>query len=191
MVSSAVGNARVTDGRDLPWLQDVDTNGDGEGDVWTEWGAEWRDVVIVDSDGEVLETINLTSFDLRDPDYYEDMTLTLIEYTPQVEVLAGDCNGDAVVDASDLDCVANIGERDIVLETLDTVAGDLDGDGEVSFTDFLTLSRNFGQQLTSYSSGNIDMEGGIDFSDFLALSRNFGQTSEAAATDAVFGDLIG
>ena len=41
--------------------------------------------------------------------------------------LAQDCNGDGVVNADDLVCVATIEERDAVLSELNTLPGDLDG----------------------------------------------------------------
>lgn len=93
---------------------------------------------------------------------------------------AGDCNGDGVIDASDLACVGTVEDRDIVLAELETLAGDLDGDGTVAFPDFLILSANFGSDLTSYTAGNIDLAGGIAFPDFLVLSANFGQTAGAS-----------
>ncbi len=92
---------------------------------------------------------------------------------------------DGVVDAADLACVATIDERDIVLSTLNTLPGDLDGNGDVAFSDFLVLSANFGQDLPSYTDGNIDLEGGVAFSDFLTLSANFGQVPAGGVAAAV------
>ena len=61
------GNEVTTDGVDLPWLQDVDSDGDGRSDVWANsWPFEWRDVVIVDRDNTVIETYNLTNNNLAD-----------------------------------------------------------------------------------------------------------------------------
>ena len=95
----------------------------------------------------------------------------------------GDCNLDTELTAGDLSCVADVAARDAVLEALNTLPGDLDGNGQVAFADFLVLSTNFGTDSTSYSDGNINLTGTIDFADFLVLSSNFGQT--AAATSAV------
>jgi len=56
------GNALATAQRDLPWLQDGDTNGNGQSDVWHEvWHAARRDLTILDAANEKLGTINLTS----------------------------------------------------------------------------------------------------------------------------------
>ena len=94
--------------------------------------------------------------------------------------IPGDCDGDGAVGATDLACVSTIEDRDTVLAAIPTLAGDLDGNGEVAFADFLTLSANFGQAL-GYSDGNIDLDGDIAFADFLTLSANFGKTPAAAS----------
>jgi hypothetical protein len=52
-------NSLMTDGRTLPWLQDVASE-----NVWISWGVEYRDVVIVDAQGNRREAFNLTSRDL-------------------------------------------------------------------------------------------------------------------------------
>lgn len=90
-----------------------------------------------------------------------------------------DCTGDGLLMANDLVCVSSIEQRDRVLRSIGSVAGDLDGDGGVKFSDFLVLSRNFGSEATSYAAGNIDLVGGVAFPDFLILSRNFGFTGAA------------
>ena len=46
---------------DLPILQDT-----AEQDVWTSWGATWRDVVIVDPTNARFDTFNLTTYNLAD-----------------------------------------------------------------------------------------------------------------------------
>lgn len=97
--------------------------------------------------------------------------------TPPVMSLPGDCNGDGVVNAMDLSCVATVEDRDVVLGALNTVAGDLDGNGDVAFPDFLILSANFGGEGLSYAEGNIDLVDTVGFPDFLVLSANFGNTA--------------
>jgi len=64
----ASGNASITNGRDLPWLQDEE-----EVDLWTSWGITYRDVVVLDAEGKVDGVMNLTDNDLSDPDTYEAM----------------------------------------------------------------------------------------------------------------------
>ena len=101
--------------------------------------------------------------------------------TISLVTLLGDCNADGVVDGADLACVGTIEDRDVVLGELNTLPGDLDGDGEVAFADFLELSNNFGKDPASYPEGNIDLAEGVGFADFLILSNNFGQTTAASS----------
>lgn len=100
----------------------------------------------------------------------------------EVSVAPGDCNTDGSVNAGDLECVVTVQQRDHVLIELNSLPGDLDGDGTVAFADFLSLSANFGTDLTRYVDGNIDLTGGVEFADFLILSSNFGKTRTAAVS---------
>lgn len=59
--------------------------------------------------------------------------------------------------------------------------GDINGDGAVSFPDFLILSSNFGTDASSHTEGDLDCDGTVAFADFLILSSNFGATGGAAA----------
>lgn len=91
-----------------------------------------------------------------------------------------DCNLDNVVDEQDLDCATWAGSLvpfDLLLEVLNLVEGDIDLDGKVGFTDFLTLSRNYDLEDVYYTGGDIDLDGIVGFSDYLAISANFGMTS--------------
>ena len=58
---------------------------------------------------------------------------------------------------------------------LNDTAGDIDGDGQVAFSDFLILSNNFGDDVQSHELGDIDCSGTVDFADFLVLADNFGE----------------
>jgi len=65
--------------------------------------------------------------------------------------------------------------------------GDVNGDGSVTFADFLQLSSNFGKedpQLT-FKDGDFDYSDTVDFADFLTLSSNFGTTLSTAETASV------
>jgi len=178
----AGGNANAANGRDLPLLQDF-----AAVDAWSSWNVDWRDVVIVDANSEVVTTYNLTGFNLSNTDNYDELKEVLVDSTAPA-LVSGDCNGDFTIDASDLSCASDVIERDLVLDALNTLPGDLDGNGEVAFADFLLLSTNFGKDLPSYADGNIDLQNGVDFADFLVLSSNFGRTLPAASTDAAFGE---
>lgn len=77
---------------------------------------------------------------------------------------------------------------------LNGLAGDLNGDEKVDFTDFLTLSGNYGTDVSDYESGDIDCNGKVDFTDFLALSGNYGASlggQAAAVPEPSCGLLFG
>lgn len=96
--------------------------------------------------------------------------------------VAADCNRDGDVDVDDLNCVCGDGDASLahVLDVTNRIKGDTDGDGAVSFADFLRLSGNFGAP-GSYLNGDLDCDGTVMFSDFLILASNFGQSAEPAS----------
>lgn len=60
-----------------------------------------------------------------------------------------------------------------VLQIAQAESGDTDGDGLVTFADFITLSIHFGQ-AGDWEQGDFDGNGMVDFTDFIALSNQFG-----------------
>ena len=62
------GNDSITDGRDLPWLQDTQ-----KANVWADWGITYRDVVVLDADGEVFGVYNLTDNDIGESERYDEL----------------------------------------------------------------------------------------------------------------------
>ena len=101
------GNATITSGTDLPWLQDADNDGDGNSDVWHEWGAQLRDVMIVDEENQLIETINLTLNDLADSENYDSLKAKIL----------GTDSGEGEIDAED-DWLVN----EQLDETIDSLA---------------------------------------------------------------------
>lgn len=61
------------------------------------------------------------------------------------------------------------------------IPGDANLDGQVTFTDFLLVSRNFDRTDASWSDGDFNGDGVVAFPDFLTLSRNFGQQTSVVA----------
>lgn len=78
-ITHEAGNGTITQGKDLPWLQDVDADANGESDVWSEWDVEPRDVVILDGDNVRVGTYNLTTFDLGNSQNYETLRGMLVD----------------------------------------------------------------------------------------------------------------
>ena len=69
-----LGNNSITSDRDLPWLQDIDSDEDGASDVFlNSWDFVYRDVVIIDANNEVVTTYNLTDNDLSDDGNYAEL----------------------------------------------------------------------------------------------------------------------
>ena len=61
-------------------------------------------------------------------------------------------------------------------EALTRLPGDIDGDGEVGFSDFLLFAREFGMRDVLLRS-DLNGDGAVDFPDFLILVENFGRKS--------------
>ena len=61
-----------------------------------------------------------------------------------------------------------------VLETGNLMAGDVNRDGLVSFSDFLVLSANYGKRDAAWTDGDLDLDGVVDSDDFVLMTSNFG-----------------
>ena len=68
--------------------------------------------------------------------------------------------------------------------------GDINGDGQVTFPDFLILSDSFGQEVDSHAKGDINCDGTVSFPDFLILSDNFGTAGPAAQVPEPSGAIL-
>lgn len=93
-----------------------------------------------------------------------------------VEFPEFDCNRSGALDTDDLSCMTPE-TIDPTLAALNVLKGDLNGDGSVDFTDFITMSLKFGQPAANYTEGDTDLNGMVDFTDFITLSLVFGQSS--------------
>ena len=69
------GNSLMTEGRDLPWLQEV-----VDESVWGIWAVNYRDVVILDEENKVLAVYNLTQNDLNDDAKYNELKDLLLGF---------------------------------------------------------------------------------------------------------------
>ena len=73
-IGREASNPSITEGRDLPWLQD-----EASEEVWIHWGAAWRDVYLLDDNNDFIERFSLTEFDLDDPENYDSLKADLLE----------------------------------------------------------------------------------------------------------------
>ena len=100
-----LGNRSVSEGRDIPWLQDTDADSDGETDNWlTSWPFVYRDVVIVDENNIAVDSFNLTLHSLEEPESYAafrqmliDVTVSAIDATDDAVYLRNDASADIKV----------------------------------------------------------------------------------------------
>jgi hypothetical protein len=67
-------NDSYTDGVDIPWLQDTMSES-----VWASWGAQWRDVWILDPQGRLYAMFDLNRRDLSNVDDYEELKALIVE----------------------------------------------------------------------------------------------------------------
>jgi|GEM_PF-7094993 len=82
------------------------------------------------------------------------------------------------------------GDASVAIEGCTAASADIDGDGQVAFSDFLQLSKNFGQETSGPQQGDLNCSGAVDFADFLILAEGYGDsvepTGRTGPTDATF-----
>jgi len=77
-VDKISGNMDITDGRDVPWLQDTN-----EDNVWDLWVHEHRDVVILNAKNERVGVFALTNHDLGRPGNYQQLKQMFLDAAQQ------------------------------------------------------------------------------------------------------------
>ena len=71
------GNELMTEERDLPWLQDLQST-----NVWEEWQITYRDVIVLNENNEYVGVVNLSLHDLENSDSYSELLSMIIESQP-------------------------------------------------------------------------------------------------------------
>ena len=64
----------AVEGRELPLLQD-----DNRSLAWDNWGATWRDVMVLDAENEIIGIINLTDKSLGETENRTALETLLLE----------------------------------------------------------------------------------------------------------------
>ena len=125
---SIVGNGPMTEGRDIPWLQDVEDASNGSS-VWDAWDVTERDVFILDTNNVLAGQYNLTQNDLAETVHYEELRDLFVEIASSQtdpSSLAGevyfDENGNGMRDPTELP----IGNVEIKLTSVDDQGNPLD-----------------------------------------------------------------
>jgi len=73
------GNDATTQGRELPWLQDVDANQDGLADAGTLWAANYRSVYILDGSNVQVAAFDVDTNDLAEAENYAALRELLVD----------------------------------------------------------------------------------------------------------------
>jgi len=68
------GNASICNGRTISWLQEVPGSL-----VWVPWSVNYRDVVILNEENEVVAVYNLTAHTLADSANFATLRALLLE----------------------------------------------------------------------------------------------------------------
>ena len=149
---------------DLPYLQDVDGNSNNQPDQWEQWGAEWRDVHVVDADGEVTDVMNLTANDLRRPANYDRLKGLIVDAATSDNVAESDwqnavepldVNRDGSVVPNDVLKIFNKFNRDGASELTGAATDDfydVNGDGFLNSLDAITIIRHL-NDVSTFGSG--------------------------------------
>lgn len=146
------GNSLIVAGRNIPMLQDRDSNQDGQSDAWTAWATEWRDVVILDGQNAKTGVFNLTQHNLATASEYETLKTMLIDAAMTNQkpwtnpTLGVDTDADGVVVPKDVLVIINTinadGSRKLPPPTgsvLPEFRYDVNGDGFVAPSDVLQV----------------------------------------------------
>lgn len=200
-----VGNADATNGKQIPWLQDVDGNQDDESDVWmNSWPVNFRDVAIVDATNVMVDQYNLSTYDLSQPADYATLRQKLIDLAQSESIPTSWTNPDKPLDVNDDTFVSSI-DALLVINELNSVAGprqltpptagrvpppyvDSSQDGYVTSIDALLVLNYLNTQPAAAVAARpvaaSPLAAAVDASDFEPLVGS-GQTADLAAALAV------
>lgn len=136
-------NGAMTNGRDLPWLQDTRAE-----NAQAKWGANYRDVIILDPANErPVAAFSLNTYDLRD-----DANRTLLK-----DVLLGVAQ---LADQDD-DKLSDFWEREMFSGQLsEEPSGDKDSDSAISLSEYAHGSHaNSPASLPAFKTGILEVAG--------------------------------
>jgi hypothetical protein len=211
------GNASICNGRDLPWLQDVDADGNSVSDVWYDsWKITYRDVVVVDQQNEKVTIYNVTTHNLADPGNYATLEQIFIDaaaVTPpktawQHEIEPLDVDGNKQVTPLDaLLCINQLGAYGPTAELPESGPGprdafiDPNGDGLITPLDPLAVINHLRQfssvdeaPLSSGATGGEDpaTDHGLvgDMGSLRTSARSVGFESAASSSEVAAVDTV-
>ena len=170
-----------TAGVSIPWIQDVDDNGDGNSDAWTDWQVTYRDVVILDEQNVPTAVYNLTTNGLNIPANYAELFQLFVNIA-----LPPDANFDDDMDIDGIDFLTWQNGYGMT-SGVSNQDGDADGNGNVTDADLSVWAQQFGQTEVT-TDANFDDDTDIDGIDFLTWQNGYGMIGGATNHD---GDADG
>lgn len=211
-VGQEFGNSSITENRDLPWLQDVDSDSNGNSDVWVDkWNVTFRDVVILDGQNREVDRYNVTVHDLSVPSNYNTLKQLLIDTASGEATVSPwqntanplDVDGDTLVTpvGDVLTCIDELNLRTVIdqdgrLPVPDDQVGpppfyDVNGDGFLSpvqdvlaIIEFLNQPQGEGEAASTAIAVMQNPIAPADLvSTFDTLSADVGQTDGSTAGD--------
>lgn len=69
-----------------------------------------------------------------------------------------------------------------VVQLTARLAGDIDGNKSVGFSDLVALAQNYGKTGLDWAHGDLNYDGAVGFADLVVLAQNYGRTAAALAT---------
>lgn len=186
--------ALATAPNDLPMLNDIDVNGDELADTWEAFGADWRDVYVVDAESETTNIFNLTANDLRIQANYNTLrgmivdaatsgNVALSSFQNAVEPL--DVTNDGNVVANDVLRIFNKFNTDGPTEltgAVDSSYYDVNGDGFLTALDAIRVIRHL-NAISTFGSGEPPVESSSDIAQAEPVEQ---VAAEATSVDAYF-----
>lgn len=129
-------------GRTLPWLQDTNAP-----NTWTNWNVRYRDVRILDAQGRLYRTYNLTDHNLQDSANFATLKSYLL-----VAAQVADSDGDGLPDAWEERWMAGLAGGP---------ADDPDGDGRDNRTEMLFGSEPLRADVGPVTVPRVTVTGGV------------------------------
>ena len=169
------GNTNATNGRDIPWLQDVDLDGNGRADVaYDLWDVTFRDVVILDGNNVQVDVYNLNDHNLAEAEEYAALKEMLIDAAMTSQrpwrnpVDANDVDDNQVVAPLDVLLIINV-LNDVGPYELPPPAGndpieayyDCNGDGFIAPSDALQVINFLNGLVLSEAEGEASVAIGL------------------------------
>ena len=121
------GNSTISQDNTIPWLQDGDTDNDGQSDVWlNSWAFTFRDVVIVGPNNEVLDIFNVTTQNLAEGENFNQLKDLFVQAAATLNT-----GQDSFVTLPNTSVDLNVLSNDDTQGSLDSVTQPANGSTEV------------------------------------------------------------